>query len=268
MIGDAEQNHTAGYVRWWSEQGRSIEAIFKPGTLLAQIDREAIRAFIRLRGETVSPATLRHHRSALHRIFRVAISEGLHPGPNPVTSVQWPTVRKRPPRVIRWPILQGCIERVRYEQDSQNDVDLFEFVAMTGLRLSEIARVDIENIDLDAKSILIKGKRRDENVAIPSGTIAAVRRRVKKIESGPLFPGGINWVERRFKVWAKILKQPNWSCHVVGRHSLATHLARKGLPLQTIQRVMRHRSITTTQIYVHLANEDARSAVDGLDLSV
>ncbi len=150
----------------------------------------------------------------------------------------------------------------------------FLLCARAGLRSSEAARVRHEDIawsDGQPSILRVIGKG-DKEALLPLN--AALRCALMKFtengREGWLFPGyKTHIVDRQARYWlveacerAGIPRRKAYP-HAL-RHSFATHLLRRGVDLFTIMRLMRHSSLTTTQIYLHVDPDGLRSAVDKL----
>lgn len=150
------------------------------------------------------------------------------------------------------------------------DKVIIELMYSAGLRVSEITNLKLTDIDIDEGFIRIKGKGSKERI-VPLGNVAkgiltrylmAVRAKlVKKLNTDYLF---LNWRGGRLSrvsVW-KIIKfyarkagiKKEISPHTL-RHSFATHLLNNGADLRSVQELLGHSSIATTQIYTHLNYE-------------
>ena len=147
---------------------------------------------------------------------------------------------------------------------------IIELMYSAGLRVSEITNLRLNDIDIDEGFIRIKGKGSKERI-VPLGSVAKnilnrylmeVRPKlVKKMNTDYLF---LNWRGGRLSrvsVW-KIIKfyarkagiKKEISPHTL-RHSFATHLLNNGADLRSVQELLGHSSIATTQIYTHLNYE-------------
>jgi site-specific recombinase XerD len=138
----------------------------------------------------------------------------------------------------------------------------------TGMRVSEAARLRVE--DIDSKRMLIrvhqgKGKK-DRYVPLSATLLQALRTYWKKVRSkGALFPsqrgGGPLTTGSITKVCADARKKAGLSKRLTPhtfRHSFATHLLEAGTDLRTIQIILGHRSLRTTAIYLHVAENKIR----------
>jgi site-specific recombinase XerD len=161
------------------------------------------------------------------------------------------------------------------------DMAILETLYSTGIRVSELVGLDESNIDFFAGMIKVKGKGRKERlVPIGSHAIKAINEYVdskpkstknekeKVSRSEPLFLnkfGGRLTARSVARSLDKYLKMSGvnllTSPHTF-RHSFATHLLDKGADLRSVQEMLGHSSLSTTQIYTHITTERLKSVYD------
>jgi len=143
------------------------------------------------------------------------------------------------------------------ERFSARDRAILELLYASGARVSEICALPVENVHLDASYVRLLGKGSKERV-VPVGrrAIAAIEEYLRARKPGPvLFTSVRGGPLRRETVW-KIVKRfaaaagvkANVFPHAL-RHSFATHLVQNGADLRTVQEMLGHAMIATTQIY-------------------
>jgi site-specific recombinase XerD len=149
------------------------------------------------------------------------------------------------------------------------DEAIFELFYSTGIRLSELVALDVKNLDPISETVRVFGKGAKERIC-PVGTPAleAVSRYRSQAEvhAGPLF---INKSRRRLSarsVWLSMKKYlraaglpADLSPHKL-RHTFATHLLDNGADLRSVQTLLGHSSLSTTQIYTHVTAERLKRA--------
>jgi site-specific recombinase XerD len=139
------------------------------------------------------------------------------------------------------------------------------------LRLSELTALDVSDVDLYTESVRVLGKGRKERVCpvgMPALEAIQKYRAVAKVHGGALF---INKSRKRISarsVWLTLrryLRQTSIpiviSPHKL-RHSFATHLLDRGADLRSVQALLGHASLSTTQIYTHVTVERLKRAYD------
>src|SRR5438105_11861288 len=151
------------------------------------------------------------------------------------------------------------------------DVAVMELFYSSGLRLSELAALDVEDVDLYTESVRVFGKGRKERVCpVGAPALEAIQRYrfEAKINSGPLFLSARHKRISTVSVWG-ILKRYlrhtsipiSLSPHKL-RHSFATHMLDAGADLRSVQSLLGHASLSTTQIYTHVTIERLKKAYD------
>jgi len=214
--------------------------------------------------------------SALRTLYQfLAARKGLRR--NPVREVQLPKIEKKLPLVLTRQQIEELLAaptRVAKNRAAPvwmplRDVAIMELFYSSGLRLSELAALDVADVDLFTESIRVLGKGRKERVCpvgLPALEAISRYRAAGNVHSGPLF---INKARRRISprsVWL-ILKRYlrhtsipiSISPHKL-RHSFATHLLDRGADLRSVQALLGHASLSTTQIYTHVTVERLKKA--------
>jgi len=156
----------------------------------------------------------------------------------------------------------------RYDPQPRRDRALLELMYATGCRVSEIVGLEMENVHLDQRHCLCRGKG-DKQRVVPLGkrAVAAVqeylqwerpRLQGKRADAAELFLSARGKPLSRQRIWelvkhyaARIGVSPAISPHSL-RHSFATHLLAGGADLRQVQELLGHASIATTQIYTHV----------------
>jgi integrase/recombinase XerD len=212
-----------------------------------------------LRERKVATTTLNHVLSALRFFYKVTLGREWA-----LEHLRYPRRAKRLPAVLSKP------EAYRVFSVTRNPKHRTLLMTMyaTGMRVSEAARLRVD--DIDSKRMLIrvhqgKGKK-DRYVPLSATLLQALRTYWKKVRStGALFPsqqgGGPLTTGSITKVCADARKKAGLSKRVTPhtfRHSFATHLLEAGTDLRTIQIILGHRSLRTTALYLHIAENKIR----------
>jgi integrase/recombinase XerC len=239
-------------------------------TQLSRIDTLAIRAHVAsLHRAKLSSRSLSRHLSALRSFFAWACREGVC-AKNPAAGVPSPRTPKTLPRALT----AADTDRLLAVEDEgapfpERDRAMFEFLYATGLRVSELSGVDLDDLDLSQRLVRVLGKGSKERI-VPFGIPAAqaVRKylpsRGALRASHPLPEDGeplfVNRLGSRLtaRSVARILKRrlreaglpARISPHAL-RHTFATHLLSAGADLRSIQELLGHASLSTTQRYTH-----------------
>jgi len=149
------------------------------------------------------------------------------------------------------------------------DVAIMELFYSSGLRLSELAALDVADVDLYTESVRVFGKGRKERVCpVGAPALEAISRyrAAATVHSGPLFisksckrisPRSIWLILKRYLRHTSI--PISISPHKL-RHSFATHMLDRGADLRSVQALLGHASLSTTQIYTHVTVERLKKA--------
>ena len=258
---------------------RSGHAMESGALQLEKIDRLAVRSFMGyLYEKNFSGTTLRRKLSTLSSFFRFLCREGTLKN-NVAKTVPAPRVQNKLPsyfsidemfRLLQLPQGEGFLPA--------RDRAMLELFYSCGLRISELVSLTLEDINLDSRMVKVLGKGGKERLP-PLGrhcvealkTYLNIRMdKIRKINSGTdqLFlnhrGGGIT-VRGMRKVVEKYIKLGNFpggvSPHSI-RHSFATHLLEGGADLRSIQELLGHSSLSTTQKYTHLTLDRLSEAYD------
>jgi site-specific recombinase XerD len=149
------------------------------------------------------------------------------------------------------------------------DVAIMELFYSSGLRLGELASLNVADVDVYTESVRVLGKGRKERVCpVGAPALEAVSRyrAAANVQTGPLF---INKLRRRISprsIWLILKRYLRHTSIPVAvsphklRHSFATHLLDSGADLRSVQALLGHASLSTTQIYTHVTVERLKKA--------
>jgi site-specific recombinase XerD len=223
-------------------------------------------------------ATIRLHFAALRTFFKF-LAERHGWKDNPLKQVQLPKLEKKLPFVLTMQQIDELLAApLRVEKSGRapvwmpaRDAAILEFFYSSGLRLAELVSLDVASVDVFSETVRVLGKGRKERV-VPVGApaLAALQkyRQEANVHAGPLFISKLRRRLTRENVWL-VLKRylphtsipRNVSPHKL-RHSFATHLLDAGADLRSVQALLGHASLSTTQIYTHVTTERLKAAYD------
>lgn len=215
-----------------------------------------------------APATISRRLAAIKTLYRFMLSEELI-ATDPAADLESPKLSQRLPQVLTFQEVDKLLNQPQIDTPSGlRDKAMLELLYATGIRVSEMVTLDVEHVNLDVGYIRCLGKGAKERI-VPMGSVAikSVKEylavgRVKltkgRSTENSLF---VNQHGRRLTrqgFW-KIIKKyarkgkigKNITPHTL-RHSFATHLLENGADLRSVQEMLGHADITTTQIYTHL----------------
>ncbi len=198
---------------------------------------------------------------------------------NPSIGLRTPKRSKRLPRVLS----SGEVDKLLVAPDAaarlgRRDLAILETFYSTGLRVSELVGINLSDLDLDAGIVMIRGKGKRERIAVlGKSAIAAIRNWLSvrgEVETrAPLDRSAVylNHVGTRIttrsvaRILNKHLKRAGVttaaSPHSL-RHSFATHLLDRGADIRSVQELLGHRSLSSTQIYTHVSSQRLRDVYE------
>ena len=256
------------------------KALKIPEDKLVQVQRIQIINYItdlKLQGRTA--ATIARKLAAIKAFYRFMITENYLQS-DPAEAVEAGTKGVHLPKVLTEPEIQALLEAPDISTaEGLRDRTMLEMLYATGMRVSELVTVKAASVNLDMRYVIAFGKGSKERI-VPLGSVAITYLRkylaegrnhfLKENEKDPetLFLGLGGQGLTRQRVW-EIIKQYGRqagitkmiSPHVL-RHSFATHLLDNGADLRSVQEMLGHADISTTQIYTHLTNKRLRSVYE------
>ena len=208
--------------------------------------------------------TIHRRLSAARSFYRYLIREGLCKI-NPLVGLSAPKPEKRLPEVLSVDQLQRLFRDVGKDPLMLRDMAMMELLYSSGLRLSELVGLDIDDINLDDRIVRVTGKA-NKMRDIPIGRFACQalhvwlkeRRQLKIQDPLALFLSqqGKRLSTRSVQLrMNKLAIQQGLDGHIhphMLRHSFASHLLESSGDLRAVQELLGHASISTTQIYTHL----------------
>lgn len=242
----------------------------------ASLSADAVRAYLQwLDHKGGKPASLARKLAAIKSFYRYLTRRGLV-GRNPVDGMRTPKQPKFLPRVLTKDDADALMSFPAGQTiGSLRDRALLETLYSTGARVSELVALDIGDVRESEALVRLQGKGRKERI-VPIGDVAlqAIRRYraslLRHVSGGPrpaLFcnqRGGrltSRSVARIVARYSSRLAGGAVSPHTL-RHSFATHLLDEGADLRSIQEMLGHASLSTTQRYTHVATDQLMAVYD------
>ncbi len=248
---------------------------FKNSDALVNVSREQITGYMtQLKEKGLAAATIARKLAAIKAFYRFMTAEG-YMDANPAEVVEAGTKGIKLPRVLS----EDEVVRLLNQPDITTaegfrDRTMLEVLYATGMRVSELINLTLERVDLNMKYIIAFGKGSKERI-VPLGSVAAeflqqylekVRPKLTHEERNTnivfLAFGGHELTRQRF--W-QIIRTYGRKANInkaltphILRHSFATHLLDNGADLRSVQELLGHSDISTTQIYTHLTNKRLR----------
>jgi integrase/recombinase XerC len=264
-----------------------------PDHLMAEVQRKmeeadamTIRGFLSyLDGFGYSPATTARKIATLRSFYKWMLKKG-YADVNPMLLIRTPKQTKRLPKAIGVEQVEQLLSAPdNRETLGARDRAILETLYSTGVRVSELVDLDRHDLDQPGSTLHVRGKGKKERI-VPLGShaMAAIRHYLTLLEPDPRFPelrqqsqmsnavplfinknGGrlsARSVRRKLDKYLKACGLDTTISPHTLRHSFATHLLDNGADLRSVQELLGHQSLSTTQIYTHLSSMRLRTAYD------
>jgi len=240
---------------------------------LEQITHMDVRLFLaRLKEKNFSRKSVARKMACLRSFFKFLYRDG-HIKSNPAVSLSTPKIEKKLPLFLNADDVVKLLESPDPKDDmGLRDRAILETLYSTGIRVSELVGLDKEDIDFISGVLKVYGKGRKERlVPIGDKALRAIKAYFEKIrvsdinEKKPVF---LNKSKRRVsdravrrivdKYIHRASLNENISPHSL-RHSFATHMLDRGADLRSVQELLGHANLSTTQIYTHVTTDRLKS---------
>ena len=193
---------------------------------------------------------------------------------DPTMTIESPKINKRTPNIL-------TSKEVELLLDQPKDVDLkgtrdkamLEFAYATGMRVTEMISLDIDDVKLDEGYVVCRGRSKSRNIPLGSMSLKALKEYIDdarpyliRDESEEALFVNVNGTRLTRQGFWKIVKYYKEQAHIekditphVLRHSFATHLLQNGADLKAIQTMLGHSDISSTQIYMQFQDEGIKN---------
>jgi len=248
--------------------------------LLLSVDINSVRAYLAALNERqYSKSTIARKLATLRSFYKFLVRRNQLPS-NPVMAVRTPKQEKRLPRFLEYEEVKRLLETPPMDSWlGARDRAIMETLYSTGVRVSELVTLNMDDVDFLGEVVHIRGKGKKERI-VPIGTSALqiiqhyMEFRSKRAQSNPNFDSKVLFVNkhgRRLSTRSVRRKMDKYlkiagldisiSPHTL-RHSFATHMLNNGADLRSVQELLGHQSLSTTQIYTHLTTKKLKEVYD------
>ncbi|MHC4075157.1 MAG: tyrosine recombinase XerC [Planctomycetota bacterium] len=248
--------------------------------LLLEVDVNDIRAYLgKLNEKQYSKATVARKIATLRSFYKFLVKRN-RISSNPVISIRTPKQEKRLPRFLEYEEIKKLLETPPTNTWlGSRDRAILETLYSTGIRVSELVGLNMDDIDFLGEVIHVRGKGKKERISPISSSVLQVIQhymeyRNKRAQSNSNFDSKVLFVNKhgrrlsarsvRRKMDKYLLMaglDPAISPHTL-RHSFATHMLNNGADLRSVQELLGHQSLSTTQIYTHLGTKKLKEVYD------
>lgn len=269
----------------WHKQERHSPPVWQ------KLQRDDFRSFVRFLGRrNLSRAAVQLRVSALRTFYKFLVRHGAVET-TPIKGIALPKPEQRLPKYLTREQMTDLLvaplkvlDRPKRESAGRpisatacfRDVAILETIYSCGLRVSELCGLRVEDIDRSEQLVRVRGKGRKERL-VPIGVPAleAIERYWSLLPSRPAGPGPVfvsetkqrtpmspTMLQRRLKNYLALAGlDPALTPHKL-RHSFATHLLDAGADLRSVQELLGHAHLITTQVYTHVSTERLKKAYD------
>jgi len=269
---DREQGGTATAVATQTEQ--------KVDELLPAVDVNEARSYLAYLNERAySKATIARKLATLRSFYKFLVKTN-RCAANPLSTVRTPKQEKKLPRFLEYEEVKRLLETPPVETWlGARDRAILETLYSTGIRVSELVALNMDDIDFLGEVVHVRGKGKKERITpISSSALQAIQHymefRSKRAQNNGSFDAKVLFVNKHGhrlstrsvrRKMDKYLKMagldPAISPHTL-RHSFATHMLNNGADLRSVQELLGHQSLSTTQIYTHLTTRKLKEVYE------
>jgi len=265
-------DHSAG--------GVATQTQTKTEQLLLSVTTDMVRTYMaNLNDKQYSKSTSARKLATLRSFYKFLVKRNYLQS-NPVTSVRTPKQDKKLPKFLEYDQVKRLLETPPTDNWlGARDRAIMETLYGTGVRVSELVALNIEDVDFLGEVLHVRGKGKKERIApIGSSALQAIQHymeyRNRRAQNNGNFDSKVLFVNKHGKRLStrsvrrkmdKYLKMagldPSISPHTL-RHSFATHMLNNGADLRSVQELLGHQSLSTTQIYTHLTTKKLKDVYD------
>jgi integrase/recombinase XerC len=258
----------------------AVETQVDVAQLLLAVDIDSARRYLAYLNERNYSKSTEARKLATLRSFYKFLVRRNYIKSNPVIAVRTPKQEKKLPKFLEYEQVQRLLNTPEINTWlGARDRAMLETLYSTGLRVSELVGLNMDDVDFLGEVVHVRGKGKKERIApIGSSALQSIQRyiefRNKRAQSDSGFDSKVLFVNKHGKrlstrsVRRKMDKylvmaglDPAISPHTL-RHSFATHMLNNGADLRSVQELLGHQSLSTTQIYTHLTTRKLKDVYE------
>lgn len=273
-----------GFYDWWQQEQGQPPA-------WKNLQRDHFRTFLRFLGrEQLSRAAIQLRFSALRSFYKFMIRRG-RVETSPIKNLVLPKMAKRLPRFLTpaqmLDLLRAPLRELESRQlagtetasdagEALRDIAILETIYSCGLRVSELCGLRVEDLEWNEQTVRVRGKgKKERQVPIGAPALEAIRLYWQSLGDPPaaVMPVFLARAEALKPMYPRLVQlrlkryleraglDPHLTPHKL-RHSYATHLLDAGADLRSVQELLGHAHLATTQVYTHLTTERLKRVYD------
>ena len=248
--------------------------------MLASADVNTFRSYLAfLNQQQYSKSTMARKLATLRSFYKFLVKRNLVQS-NPVMSIRTPKQEKKLPKFLEYDEIKRLLDTPPMDNWlGARDRAIMETLYSTGVRVSELVALNVEDVDFLGEVLHIRGKGKKERITpIGSSALQVIQYymefRNKRAQNNDNFDLKVLFankhgsrlstrsVRRKLDKYLQMAGlDPSISPHTL-RHSFATHMLNNGADLRSIQELLGHQSLSTTQVYTHLSTKKLKEVYD------
>ncbi len=254
---------------------KNVQPVFGDKLLHDITPHDIDRLIADMTAQGYATQTIKHAIALVRRVYRKVKFWGLYDGSIPTEKVTMPKVDAARTRYLTEAEAQALLDALKKKSQQWHDI---AFLSLhTGMRLGEILQLEWQDVDFAGQSLIIRDAKAGSRTATLSKSAASILRKRVPQETGLVFPArgtgrASTEASESFKRCVNALglndgiadRRQRVVFHTL-RHTFASWLAIKGVPLYVISQLLGHKSLAMTQRYAHLCPDAKRDAVAMLD---
>ena len=274
-VKQASANTVSSYIRdirQFSEWLRD-----EAGLEVAEAEQQNIGDYLaHLERDGRSAATVSRNLASLKNFYSYVVSSGFMEQ-TPVTDIRVDRGEKKLPQILTGREIELLLAQpVPVDPKGIRDKAMLEVMYATGIRVTELIQLDVDDVNLDLGTIKCSGSRKSRSIPLYPGALRALGIYINDIRAAMLADPydralfvNVSGVRMSRQGFWKILKYYQEKAHIEKeitphtlRHSFAVHLLENGADLGSLQELMGHSDISSTQMYTHMINQKLKSVYE------
>ncbi|GBR75844.1 tyrosine recombinase XerC [Candidatus Termititenax persephonae] len=229
----------------------------------AQIDVEVVRGYLVYLGKLRYAKRSIARCVAAHKSYGRYLLENKLAASDPWQKIHSPKLEKNIPALLTAAEAGRLLDTVA-RVGRLRDCAIYELLYASGVRVSELINIRVADLDLDNAEIRVLGKGAKERIVLINSRTTRALREYLRAERSPdlLFPITARSVERNLAKYVQLTGLTKTITPHSLRHSFATHLLEGGADLRTVQELLGHSSLSTTQVYTHITKNRIRQVFE------